>query len=93
MAPHLLQWEVMRWLRARGVESYDLVAVPPRAELDPRHKLYGLYRFKSGFSDRITEFVGTWDLPVQRRRFAAWNAIAERAAHQWAYRVRHDLLY
>ena len=93
MAPHLLQWEVMRWLRGRGVESYDLVAVPPRAELDPRHKLYGLYRFKSGFSDRVTEFVGTWDLPLQRRRFAAWNAIAERAAHQWAYRVRHDLLY
>jgi len=93
MAPHLLQWEVMRWLRERGVESYDLVAVPPRAELDPGHKLFGLYRFKSGFSDRITEFVGTWDLPLQRGRFAAWNAVAERAAHQWAYRVRRDLLY
>ena len=93
MAPHLLQWEVMRWLRARGVEAYDLVAVPPAAELNPSHPLFGLYRFKSGFSDQITEYVGTWDLPIQRRRFAAWNAVAERAAHQWAYRVRHDLLY
>ena len=93
MAPHLLQWEVMCWLRERGVESYDLVAVPPAAELNPSHPLFGLYRFKSGFSDRITEYVGTWDLPISRRRYAAWNAIAERAAHQWAYRVRHDLLY
>jgi lipid II:glycine glycyltransferase (peptidoglycan interpeptide bridge formation enzyme) len=93
MAPHLLQWEVMRWLKARGVEAYDLVAVPPAAELNAGHPLYGLYRFKSGFSERITEYVGTWDLPVHRRRYAAWNAIAERAAHQWAYRVRHDLLY
>jgi lipid II:glycine glycyltransferase (peptidoglycan interpeptide bridge formation enzyme) len=93
MAPHLLQWEVMRWLRARGVEAYDLVAVPPAAELTAEHPLFGLYRFKSGFSDRITEYVGTWDLPIHRRRYAAWNAIAERAAHQWAYRVRHDLLY
>jgi lipid II:glycine glycyltransferase (peptidoglycan interpeptide bridge formation enzyme) len=93
MAPHLLQWEVMRWLRERGVESYDLVAVPPAAELNPSHRLFGLYRFKSGFSERITEYVGTWDLPISRRRYAAWNAIAERAAHQWAYRVRHDLLY
>jgi lipid II:glycine glycyltransferase (peptidoglycan interpeptide bridge formation enzyme) len=93
MAPHLLQWEVMRWLRQRGVESYDLVAVPPAAELDPSHPLFGLYRFKSGFSERITEYVGTWDLPISRRRYAAWNTIAERAAHQWAYRVRHDLLY
>jgi lipid II:glycine glycyltransferase (peptidoglycan interpeptide bridge formation enzyme) len=93
MAPHLLQWEVMRWLKARGVEAYDLVAVPPASELNPAHPLYGLYRFKSGFSERITEYVGTWDLPMRRRRFAAWNAVAERAAHQWAFRVRHDLLY
>jgi lipid II:glycine glycyltransferase (peptidoglycan interpeptide bridge formation enzyme) len=93
MAPHLLQWEVMRWLRARGVEAYDLVAVPPAAELNPAHPLYGLYRFKSGFSERITEYVGTWDLVIGHRRYAAWNALAERAAHQWAYRVRHDLLY
>ena len=93
MAPHLLQWEVMRWLRARGVEAYDLVAVPPAAELNPAHPLYGLYRFKSGFSEHITEYVGTWDLPISRSRFAVWNSVAERAAHQWAYRVRHDLLY
>jgi lipid II:glycine glycyltransferase (peptidoglycan interpeptide bridge formation enzyme) len=93
MAPHLLQWEVMRWLKARGIEAYDLVAVPPARELNPSHPLYGLYRFKSGFSEHITEYVGTWDLPIRRTRYAAWNAIAERAAHQWAYRVRHDLLY
>lgn len=93
MAPHLLQWEVMRWLRGRGVAAYDLVAVPPAAQLTADHPLYGLYRFKSGFSEHITEFVGTWDLPIRPRRYAAWNAVAERAAHQWAYRVRHDLLY
>ncbi len=93
MAPHLLQWEVMRWLRDRGVAAYDLVAVPPAAQLTPDHPLYGLYRFKSGFSEHITEYVGTWDLPIRRRRYAAWNTIAERAAHQWSYRVRHDLLY
>jgi peptidoglycan pentaglycine glycine transferase (the first glycine) len=93
MAPHLLQWEVMRWLKARGIEAYDLVAVPPAADLTPSHPLYGLYRFKSGFSDHITEFVGTWDLPIRRSRYSAWNRIAERAAHQWSYRVRRDLLY
>jgi lipid II:glycine glycyltransferase (peptidoglycan interpeptide bridge formation enzyme) len=93
MAPHLLQWAVMRWLKERGVTAYDLVAVPPAAELTPEHPLYGLYRFKSGFSERITEYVGTWDLPIRRSRYAAWNRFAERAAHQWSYRIRHDLLY
>jgi lipid II:glycine glycyltransferase (peptidoglycan interpeptide bridge formation enzyme) len=93
MAPHLLQWEVMRWLKDRGVTAYDLVAVPAAGQLNPEHPLFGLYRFKSGFSDTITEYVGTWELPIRRARYAAWNRVAERAAHQWSYRVRHDLLY
>jgi lipid II:glycine glycyltransferase (peptidoglycan interpeptide bridge formation enzyme) len=93
MAPHLLQWEVMRWLRARGVTSYDLVAVPPRAKLREDHPLFGLYRFKSGFNDRITEFVGTWDLVSDARRFALWERAIERVAQQWTLRAHHDLLY
>ncbi len=93
MAPHLLQWEVMRWLRARGVRTYDLVAVPPRSQLNERHPLYGLYRFKSGFSETITEFVGTWDLPLRPRAYNAWNRWGERAANTINRRLRHDLLY
>jgi lipid II:glycine glycyltransferase (peptidoglycan interpeptide bridge formation enzyme) len=93
MAPHLLQWEVMRWLRARGITSYDLVAVPPRDQLREDHPLYGLYRFKSGFNERITEFVGTWDAVVDRRRHAIWQSLGERVVHQWTYRLHHDLFY
>lgn len=93
MAPHLLQWEVMRWLRERGVATYDLVAVPPKSQLRESHPLYGLYRFKSGFSDQITEFVGTWDAVLDPRRFTLWENVVERVAQQWALRVRHDLLY
>ncbi|MFN2568405.1 MAG: lipid II:glycine glycyltransferase FemX [Candidatus Dormibacteria bacterium] len=93
MAPHLLQWEVMRWLRARGTELYDMVAVPRPAEMAPEHPLHGLYRFKSGFSERVTEFVGTWDLPLDQRRYRLWNRVGERAAHQWTLRAHRDLFY
>ncbi len=93
MAPHLLQWEVMRWLRARGVRTYDLVAVPPSSQLSESHPLYGLYRFKSGFSETITEFVGTWDLPLRPGRYAAWQRWGERAAHTVNRRLHRDLLY
>jgi lipid II:glycine glycyltransferase (peptidoglycan interpeptide bridge formation enzyme) len=93
MAPHLLQWEVMRWLRARGVRTYDLVAVPPAAQLNESHPLFGLYRFKSGFSEQITEFVGTWDLPLRPRAYAAWERWGERAAQTINRRLHHDLLY
>ncbi len=93
MAPHLLQWEVMRWLRERGVRTYDLVAVPPASQLVDSHPLFGLYRFKSGFSDTITEFAGTWDLPLRARQYAAWERWGERAANTLNRRLHHDLLY
>jgi lipid II:glycine glycyltransferase (peptidoglycan interpeptide bridge formation enzyme) len=93
MAPHLLQWEVMRWLRSHGVTTYDLVAVPPATHLQPDHPYFGLYRFKSGFNDVITQFTGTWDWPVSAVRYAAWNAVGERAARQWTYRVHSDFFY
>jgi lipid II:glycine glycyltransferase (peptidoglycan interpeptide bridge formation enzyme) len=93
MAPHLLQWEVMRWLRQRGVRSYDLVAVPPAAELNDRHPLFGLYRFKSGFSEHITEFMGTWDLPLRPRAYQMWERWGERTVQTVNRRLRHDLLY
>jgi lipid II:glycine glycyltransferase (peptidoglycan interpeptide bridge formation enzyme) len=93
MAPHLLQWEVMRWLRARGVRTYDLIAVPPSTQLTESHPLYGLYRFKSGFNDTITDFVGTWDLPLRPRAYAAWNRWGEAAANRLNRHLHHDLLY
>ena len=93
MAPHLLQWEVMRWLKARGVQRYDLVSVPRAAELSPDHPLFGLYRFKSGFNEHVTEFAGTWDLPIRPRLYSAWLRWGERGARAWTRRVHHDLLY
>ncbi|MEO8897566.1 MAG: peptidoglycan bridge formation glycyltransferase FemA/FemB family protein [Candidatus Dormibacter sp.] len=93
MAPYLLQWEVMRWLRGRGVEDYDLVAVPRPAEHTPDHPFAGLHRFKSGFNEIVTEYVGVWDWPVRARALAVWNVAGERLARQWAARVHNDFLY
>ena len=93
MAPHLLQWEIMRWLKARGITSYDLVAVPRRDVLNEQHPLWGLYRFKSGFSEHITEYVGTLDVPLSSARYAAWNRFGERGAAWCATRLQHNLLY
>ena len=93
MAPYLLQWEVIRWLRRRGVEEYDLVGAPRPAELSPDHPFAGLHRFKSGFNQTVTEFVGVWDWPVRPPALTIWNRAGERLARQWAARVRHDFFY
>jgi lipid II:glycine glycyltransferase (peptidoglycan interpeptide bridge formation enzyme) len=40
---YLLQWTLIRWLKERGVKSYDLGGIDPEAN-------HGVYHFKRGFS-------------------------------------------
>jgi lipid II:glycine glycyltransferase (peptidoglycan interpeptide bridge formation enzyme) len=93
-APYLLQWEVMRWLKLKGVESYDLHGVPPKARLqDSTHRLYPLVQFKTGFNPEVTEFIGTYDLVLDPSRYKQWTRFGERAAMAWSHRFRSELFY
>jgi peptidoglycan pentaglycine glycine transferase (the first glycine) len=60
MPTYLLQWEAMRWARAKGAQEYDLWGVPDEdeatleAEFESRHDgLWGVYRFKRGFGGAL----------------------------------------
>ena len=68
MPNHLLQWEAMRWARARGCTEYDLWGVPDEdeatleANFETRHDdLWGVYRFKRGFGGQLRRSVGAWE--------------------------------
>ncbi len=60
MPTYLLQWEAMKWAKARGCEEYDLWGVPDEdettleANFESRHDgLWGVYRFKRGFGGEL----------------------------------------
>jgi peptidoglycan pentaglycine glycine transferase (the first glycine) len=60
MPTYLLQWEAIRWAKARGCEEYDLWGVPDEIEevleanFESRHdNLWGVYRFKRGFGGEL----------------------------------------
>ncbi len=60
MPTYLLQWEAMRWAKARGCTEYDLWGVPDEdeqtleANFEARHDgLWGVYRFKRGFGGEL----------------------------------------
>ena len=68
MPAYLLQWEAMKWARARGCEEYDLWGVPDEdeatleASFETRHDgLWGVYRFKRGFGGEIKRAVQAMD--------------------------------
>lgn len=60
MPTYLLQWEAMRWAKARGCQEYDLWGVPDEdeatleAHFEHRNDgLWGVYRFKRGFGGEL----------------------------------------
>ena len=68
MPSYLLQWEAMRWARARGCYEYDLWGVPDceedvlEANFTARSDgLWGVYRFKRGFGGELRRSAGPWD--------------------------------
>lgn len=68
MPTYLLQWEAMKWAKARGCEEYDLWGVPDEDEttleenFQTRHAgLWGVYRFKRGFGGEVKRAAQAMD--------------------------------
>lgn len=88
-ASALLEVAAIEWLKARGVTEYDLCGAPPSSQAKNKdHEHYGIGMFKTGFNSTITDFVGTFDLPVRPLQHRAWLRIGERAALK-IHRMRH----
>lgn len=84
MPTYLLQFEAMRWAKARGCAEYDLWGVPdaPEAELEANFTgrsdgLWGVYRFKRGFGGELKRSAGAFDrayLPLVYPLYRRWAA-------------------
>ena len=79
MPTYLLQWEAMRWAKARGCTTYDLWGIPDVDENEVGTDVAaaeetgvlstgmgGLYRFKRGFGGREVRYVGAYDYAYNR---------------------------
>jgi peptidoglycan pentaglycine glycine transferase (the first glycine) len=69
---HLLVWEAIKWAKAQGCHTYDLWGIPDevgqaissgkeRPVSDRTDGLWGVYRFKDGFSKNIVYYMGAYD--------------------------------
>ena len=88
MPTYLLQWEAMRWARARGCETYDLWGIPDvhESKIGPHiadaeeHGVLstgmgGLYRFKRGFGGREIRYVGAYDYVYSKSLYRLLTAV------------------
>jgi len=89
---HLLQWEVMRWARRRGIRYYDMVGIPKPEDRNEDDPYYGVYRFKIGFGGEVTDFLGCLDLPIKNTRAEAWYRF-EPAYYRLYYKLKGNVFY
>ena len=76
MAPHLIQWEAMRWAKKAGCEIYDMWGAPDKfIESD---SLWGVYRFKRGYGGDVTRSIGAWDFPSKPNLYYLYTNLLPR---------------
>jgi vancomycin resistance protein VanK len=73
-----VQWQMIRDAIAAGADVYDLRGITDTLADDDPH--LGLIQFKVGTGGEAVEYVGEWDLPLNKALYAAFDLYMKRRA-------------
>jgi lipid II:glycine glycyltransferase (peptidoglycan interpeptide bridge formation enzyme) len=59
MAPYMLHWQIIKFLKDKGILEYDFWGIDAR-------KWPGVTRFKLGWGGRTVEHPGSFDMPISK---------------------------
>jgi len=76
MPNHLLQWRAMQWAKAQGCRIYDFWGAPD--VLDESDRLFGVWKFKEGFSDHFVRSLGAIDYAPSPALYSLYTTILPR---------------
>jgi lipid II:glycine glycyltransferase (peptidoglycan interpeptide bridge formation enzyme) len=71
-----VQWQMMRDALAAGADIYDMRGITDTLDADDSH--IGLIQFKVGTGGDAVEYLGEWDLPLNRALHFAFTAYMRR---------------
>ena len=71
-----VQWQMMRDALAAGAEVYDMRGITDTLDSDDPH--IGLIQFKVGTGGHAVEYLGEWDLPLNRALHLAFTTYMRR---------------
>jgi lipid II:glycine glycyltransferase (peptidoglycan interpeptide bridge formation enzyme) len=64
MANNLMMWEAIKFGKKLGLTTFDLWG---------REEGKGFTKFKEGYNPRVVEFLGTWDLVINKPMYALYK--------------------
>ncbi|MBX7153279.1 peptidoglycan bridge formation glycyltransferase FemA/FemB family protein [bacterium] len=77
MPNHLIHWQAILWSKQRGATSYDFWGIPSHPA--EGHPLWGVYRFKKGFCETETKWIGTYECILNPVKYKLFTAIVQKA--------------
>lgn len=93
-ASHLLQWEIMQWMKERGVTQHDLCGAPPSDQVNnTAHPHYGIGVFKTSFNKQITDYIGAYDIVIKPFAYKLWAKVGERLTLRHYYDKHNESWY
>lgn len=74
MASNLMMWEVIKFGKNLGLKKFDMwgaLGLNP----DTKDPWYGFHRFKEGYGGKLTEFIGSYDLVINRQMYFIYKIV------------------
>lgn len=72
-ANYLLKHEIIDKYSKKGYRVFNLNGIS--GDFDKKNKYYGLYDFKSGFNANVIEYIGEFDIVINKINYTAFNNI------------------
>ena len=68
MANNLMMWEAIKFGKKLGLHTFDLWG---------REEGKGFTKFKEGYNPQVIEFLGTWDLIINKPLYFIYRLVEE----------------
>lgn len=70
---YLMQWEMIKRALSGGYDRYNFYGIPENVNKHPEN--YGVYEFKRGFSGKVVELIGEFELVIDAPKMKMIRAL------------------
>lgn len=72
MASNLIMWEAIKFGKKSGLKKFDMWGSMSENP-DTKDPWYGFHRFKQGYGGRLAEFLGSYDLVIDKKLYLIYK--------------------
>jgi lipid II:glycine glycyltransferase (peptidoglycan interpeptide bridge formation enzyme) len=75
MASNLMMWEAIKFGKGLGLKKFDMWGAANVLDPKPDNVYYGFHKFKAGFGPRHVEYMGSFDLIINKNLYFVYKIL------------------